>query len=234
LAEPITSQTMTGDAAYRDYALLWWIIAVDARLSNPMRDDRPMPEIDDAADARARYEQKSAELVGRRILDVTYWDVQEFSGQPRVWDYGDWHHAVAGLELVTDQGTTCVLWTSTFGDVGIEAFHEPITTHFVTGPPSVEAWAVVNHPLWEVRRDSVIRGMATWYEPGHRGSCPVAMRLDFDAGPIWFVAAQPAWPDPEADWMFVGGDEVVVVFSSQRMRRMGFTDEAFLAESSSR
>jgi hypothetical protein len=49
---------------------------------------------------------------------------------------------------------------------------------------------------------------------------PVALRLDFKVGPVWMVAAIPEWPDHEK--AFVGGDEFMVVFTSERMRKIGF------------
>lgn len=122
-------------------------------------------------------------------------------------------------------------WSSTFGEFGIETFLEPITGLMEPGPPRPEGWHVADHPVWKVRGGSLIRGSMTWYEPGDRGPCPVAMRLDFDPGPVWIVAAQPAWPPSKpADWTFVGGPEVVVVFSAECMRKMGLVDEDLLAD----
>jgi hypothetical protein len=73
-----------------------------------------MTENSDPGDTRTRYEQKTADLVGRRLIEVRYWDVHSFSDKPRVWDYGDWHHAVMGVELGTDQGVASVTWTDAF------------------------------------------------------------------------------------------------------------------------
>ncbi|MBQ0905489.1 hypothetical protein [Micromonospora sp. U21] len=58
---------------------------------------------------------------------------------------------------------------------------------------------------------------------------PVALRLDFAAGPIWFVAAIPQLPDPRR--VFILGDEIMVIFSGEKMRDMGFDDPAFLGTS---
>jgi hypothetical protein len=49
---------------------------------------------------------------------------------------------------------------------------------------------------------------------------PVGLRLDFDAGPVWFVAATPDHPHLEKP--FVGGDEIIVFFGAERLRRIGF------------
>lgn len=57
---------------------------------------------------------------------------------------------------------------------------------------------------------------------------PTALRLDFDTGPVWFVAGIPQWPDVERT--FIPGDEIMIVFAGIRMRRMGFTDPTFTDE----
>jgi hypothetical protein len=48
----------------------------------------------------------------------------------------------------------------------------------------------------------------------------VGLRLDFDAGSVWLIAAMPDGPHPEKP--FVGGDEILVVFDADRLRRIGF------------
>jgi hypothetical protein len=81
---------------------------------------------------RGLYESRAAELVGRRVLEVAYWDVHNFADEPRTWDYGDWHHAVMGVDLLTDGGPSCVLWTDTFFAYGVEVFPTtPAADHIV-------------------------------------------------------------------------------------------------------
>jgi hypothetical protein len=52
------------------------------------------------------------------------------------------------------------------------------------------------------------------------------MRIDFAAGPVWIVAGIPQ--APEMQQVFVPGDEIMVVFTADRMRRIGFPDSDFL------
>jgi hypothetical protein len=59
-------------------------------------------------DARARFEAKLHALRGRRLTAVDYWDVHNCGTEPMRWDYGDWHHAVMGVEFSTDQGPVTV------------------------------------------------------------------------------------------------------------------------------
>ncbi|MCW3820163.1 hypothetical protein ONA91_37610 [Micromonospora sp. DR5-3] len=58
---------------------------------------------------------------------------------------------------------------------------------------------------------------------------PVALRLDFAAGSVWFIAGIPQLPDPRR--VFILGDEIMVAFSAEKMRDMGFDDPAFLGTS---
>ena len=48
-----------------------------------------MNQDDQASRDRAWYESKAAALVGRRVLEVVYWDVHSFGDEARTWDYGD-------------------------------------------------------------------------------------------------------------------------------------------------
>jgi len=87
---------------------------------------------DQASRDRAWYESKAAALVGRRVLEVVYWDVHSFGDEARTWDYGDWYHAVLGVDLLTDGGPSCVLWTDTFFPYGIEVFPTRVSERVVT------------------------------------------------------------------------------------------------------
>lgn len=55
---------------------------------------------------------------------------------------------------------------------------------------------------------------------------PVALRIDFAAGPVWMVAGIPQVPEMRE--VFVPGDEIMVVFTIERMRQIGFPDSGFL------
>lgn len=63
--------------------------------------------------------------------------------------------------------------------------------------------------------------------PPERHCAPAALRLDFEAGrSVWVVAAMEL-----ADTGFlVLADEIVVVFTAERMRVLGFTDAEFLPD----
>jgi hypothetical protein len=52
------------------------------------------------------------------------------------------------------------------------------------------------------------------------------LRLDFAAEPAWMVAGFPQAPQMRE--VFVPGDEIMVVFTTDHMRQIGFSDSQFL------
>lgn len=192
-------------------------------------------------DARATFEAKVQSLVGRRIVAVDYWDIHNFSSEPAVWDYDDWHHAVMGVQLTTDTGPVTVTWTNTFYLYGVEVFDDPIERHLVLSETGPERIGPDAPSRWEPLLDSPVRRATTWWdrlelgpatlfsgeivEPARSVDLPTALRLDFDAGPVWFVAAIPQAPSMED--VFIHGDEIMVVFTAEKIRHIGYDDPGF-------
>lgn len=183
-------------------------------------------------------------LRGRRPLSVDYWDIHNVGQEPARWDYGDWHHAVMGVQLTTDVGPVTVTWTNTFHPYGVEEFHEPIELHLVLGddgPPNASdqtakdagcpflATRIRSTAIaWErLEIGSARLADGTIFEPAKSVDVPTALRLDFDAGAVWFVAAIPQ--PPNMNRVFLPGDEIMVVFAREKMRDIGFEDLKFLA-----
>ena len=193
---------------------------------------------DDHIDARVSFEQRVDSLRGRRVLSVGYWDLIGM-GPDTEWDFGDWHHAVMGVQLTTDAGPVTVTWTATFYPYGVEVFLEPIDRHVsqdVTqrvGPSTDSRWtALLGQPVRDARVswDRITVGPATRSNGQVVGrpydvDVPTALRLDFDGGPVWFVAGMPEFPNPER--AFIPGDEIMVVFTASKMRQLGYTDPSF-------
>lgn len=202
----------------------------------------------DIEHAREDFERKARGLVGRQIEQVMYYDIHNYGPEARAWDFGDWHHAVMGVEMETDRGPVSVLWTNTFDTYGVEVFDSPMSKHHSVRPEGPEGWSATNHVRWKPRLGSPIRGVSfawdtktytpqkeVWNrelkryeyfdEPSYTLTSPVAIRLDFEAGAVWIVAATV---DPGGvETAFVGGDELMVVFSWDLMQRIGFTDDLF-------
>lgn len=197
-----------------------------------------------ASRERIQYDSKAAALVGRRVLEVRYWDIHNFADEPGTWDYGDWHHAVMGVELLTDRGPSCVLWTSTFFPYGVEVFQTPMSEHIADGECGPESWDATGSDRWRGRLNSPVANVQTFWVrftagPAHAGNVrgsdpcevdvPVALRIDFAAGPVWMIAGIPQYPEMRE--VFVPGDEIMVVFTVERMRQIGFPDSGFLTVS---
>ncbi|QHT54730.1 hypothetical protein GXP71_00515 [Cellulomonas sp. H30R-01] len=188
--------------------------------------------------AREDYDRKTAALVGLRIEAVEYWDIHLY-GEPREWDHGDWHHAVMGVGLTTSTGPVSVLWTNTFYPHGVEVFPDPMTSFLRQDEYGPENWSVTDHPEWRARTGQPITAATTHWEqielgPGRNGygrivepartvSVPVALRLDFAAGPVWFIAGIPQQDDTPA----IPDDEIVIAFTTDVMLRFGYPADPF-------
>jgi hypothetical protein len=195
------------------------------------------------ADARVAFHRKVHALEGLRIHAVDYWDIHNYGPEPARWDYGDWHHAVMGVQLSTDAGPVTVTWTSTFYPYGVEVFAEPIERHLVLGEDGPERIGPDGISRWTGILDTpVLRTTTSWerielgpatlasgevVEPARVVEIPTALRLDFSAGPVWFAAASPQYPSMER--VFTAGDEIMIVFSAAKMRDMGYDDPSFVA-----
>lgn len=194
--------------------------------------------------ARASFEAKVQDLVGRHILAVDYWDIHNFGPEPAIWDYGDWHHAVMGVQLSTEAGPVTATWTDTFYPYGVEVFDDPIERHLVLGETGPERIGPDGDSRWTSFLGSPVRHATTWWdrldlgpvtlvstgevvEPARAVDVPTAIRLDFAAGPVWFVAALPQAPSMED--VFIPGDEILVVFTAAKIRDMGYDDPEFTA-----
>ncbi|WP_322762138.1 hypothetical protein [Frankia sp. Cr2] len=193
---------------------------------------------------RSAFEAKAAALRGVSVEAVSYRGLHPSDGEQEPWDYGDWHHAVMGVELTTDARPFTIIWTNTFFCYGVEVFADPIDRHLVSdefGPK--RAGPDDGAPRWADKLHTPVHDVAIWWEridvgpgrlngtgeivaPPYSVEVPVALRLDFDAGPVWFVAATPHWP--EMNDFLVLGDEIVVVFTQGLMRDIGFDDPAFV------
>ncbi len=180
------------------------------------------------------FAEKTASLVGSVLEQVTYADINIFDDEP-VWDHGEWHRAIMGVGLVLNDGPACVRWTDTFFPYGVEVFRDPLSEHL---SEVAESWDVTEHGLWAGRIGYAITGVDAFWdrvelEPEHGGDdwsthadLPIALRLDFAAGPVWVVAAAVDPTSPEE--VIIPSDELIVAFTRERMIEMGFPDDDFL------
>ena len=65
-------------------------------------------------------------------------------------------------------------------------------------------------------------------DPARAVAAPTALRLDFDADPVWFAAAIPQQSSMED--VFIPGDEIMVVFTAAKVRDMGYIDPESLPD----
>jgi hypothetical protein len=167
---------------------------------------------------KERFDATLRDLVGRRLVAVGYW--HRFPSWD--WDHGSWHHVDEGVQLGTDRGTALITWTATFYPYGVEVLpgHTLSADDYTRAGPSDAAH-------WAGRLGSPIRDVSCLWDhmtfaSGSSVDVPLALRLDFDAGPVWFVAAIAQ--DPPRPRFFLPGDEIVVAFSPDVLRAMGFDE----------
>ncbi|GAA2391448.1 hypothetical protein [Dactylosporangium salmoneum] len=189
-------------------------------------------------DVRAGFDRRVDSLRGRRVLAVDYWDLCSAGPEPE-WDFDECHHAVMGAQLMTDAGPVTVTWTATFYPYGVEVFLEPIARYLDedgtqrVGPGADSRWkALLGQPVRDAKVSwdrftigPTMRSNGQVIGPPYDVDVPTALRLDFDGGPVWFVAGTPQFQEPYD--VFIPGDEIVVVFAASKMRQMGYVDPTF-------
>ena len=177
--------------------------------------------------------------MGLRVDAVDYWDVHNFSDEPRQWDHGTWHHAVMGVGLRTTSGPVSVMWTNTFFPYGVEVFYGPMTSFLWRDEGGPESWTVTDSAPWQARAGQPVSAVQTHWErlelgpstrqdgsvaaPSRAIDLPTALRVDFAAGPVWFVAGIPQ----DDGTLFVPGDEIVVAFSTEAILSLGYPADSF-------
>jgi hypothetical protein len=176
---------------------------------------------------RAEFERDARSLEGLRIDRVDYWDIHYPASEPASWDHGDWHHAVMGVELTTDAGPWTLIWTDRFFPYGVEVFPDPISQHLVLGETGPQRIGPDGPTPWQCYLGKTIERVAVDWDrlevgPGHvvdgpsTVDVPSVVRLDFDAGSVWFIAAMPNFVNPLRFESL--GDEIVIAFTEHRFR----------------
>lgn len=196
---------------------------------------------------RAGLERVVSGLVGERLVGVSYTDVGSEVPWLVEWDFGDWHHAVMGVELMLASGPVTITWTNTFYTYGVEAARVPLAS-YLRPDCDAETWDVGHHARWVGRvGTSISAASLCWMRvdvgPAHRAGdgervgdgysvdVPVGLRVEFavaDSSPVWFLAAMPNLSEP--DKAFIGGDEIMVLFAADKLKRLGFPNDAFVSE----
>jgi hypothetical protein len=193
------------------------------------------PVSPDAEAARQANERAARRAIGRRITGVHYWDIHDFGQAPVVWDHADWHHAVMGVGLDTDRGPMSIACTNSFHAYGVELFEDRVPARLVLGeggPRRVGPDGAMHHAIpldvpitdvhitwWTDHVGPFRLADGTVVSEASSVDVPVALRLDFEPGPVWFVAGIPQAPAYES--VFIGGDEIMVVLTAARALQLG-------------
>jgi hypothetical protein len=170
------------------------------------------------------YDSVVSAVVGRQIVRVQYYGLS--SGHGDQWDFGQWHLSEMGVELTVDTGDIVSFdWGDAFGHFHLEAFNSAMSNHLagVGTPNGPRVWEVTGHVRWgQVHAGSVRAMELIWVDDivDSDRPAPVAVRLTWDVGSVWVVAAEPkTWPPADEFWL--GMDAVLVAFTEDFRRVLG-------------
>lgn len=173
-------------------------------------------------------------MVGQIVSRVVYVGLN-YDDEPDVrWDYGDWHWPEVGVELTTRDGSEFfAIWDSKVTQFELTFDRGPISREWLPlqdVPPKARTWDVSDHPRWSDIVGTPITGYSlAMSEPDERhGAAPIALRLATGRGIVWLVAAAPrdeesATEDLGAEAVYLGHDELIVLFEDDRARKIGLT-----------
>lgn len=185
---------------------------------------------------RDAYIARTRTLIGQTVEAVRYVQLGTSDVADTPWDFEDWHHAEVGVDLATSLGKTCITWTDAFYPYGVDVFPATAMARLLVPESEVTTVDASSAPPWQERLgvqimdldicwDTLSIGPATstttgeTVAPAYDVDVPTGIRLDTAAGPIWFIAASPQWPDMQS--FFIPGDEIVVTFTDHRAMSMG-------------
>lgn len=162
-------------------------------------------------------------LRGKRLTGVFYYGLPGDGAHDC--DYGDWHHAVMGVEFYAGSERFSLVWANSFGEYGAELYEGPMSRHvFNIGEPGgATRWDMTDHDQWRMRLNDPVEDVAICWTRADPPSSqltawPAAIRLCFPTGNVWLIAAMPQWPAMrEVLWP---GDEIVVGFTENFARQL--------------
>ena len=171
-------------------------------------------------------------------VGLTYDDLDSIQ-----WDYGDWHWPEVGVQLTTGSGRAFyAIWDSqvthfelTFAEGQIRDQWLPLQE---SDPTAARTWDVSDHRRWKPLMNSPVTSYrialelrdSVWLTRLEDSddppvSVPIALRLASERGVVWIAAAAPregdAHEDIGANDVWLGHDEVIVVFDDVRADRLG-------------
>ncbi len=170
--------------------------------------------------SRAALDAHATLLRGTRLAAVRYAEI-DYGGAPG-WERGGGRLDALdfGLELVTARGqTVAVTWGSEFSHYGLWLLDRPLMGTVLAGP-GVVVRDVTEWPSWAaLLPHPVVAARVRWDRlfDDDRSPAPWCLDLSFSSGATVYVCAAQYLAD--RDELFVGGDEIAVVFRDEMARR---------------
>lgn len=164
------------------------------------------------------FERQAAALVGRRIYAVRYFALT--AGGEQGWASGGdrFDTPEFGVDLDLDGAQTIAL-TWAVGPTGLELLHGSLT-HALSDPGVWAVWDVSDRPQWathlgkeivqvDVRQEQIFTDDPTLL--------PLCITLTFRPDDRIYICAAQYFD--EGDLLIVGGDEIVIFFRDDMVRR---------------
>lgn len=173
-------------------------------------------------------------LLGKAIERVRY-ARPTFGGGEYPWDFGGWHRPILGVQLdLAGYGPVHAIWTERAThfhlQFGLGALEEEWTP-MRDDPAAAHVWDVTGHPAWRriIGAPIVAGSLALGRPDDPLVEAPIAVKLYAESGTVWLVAAAPLDPlsasdDLKAETVWVGADEVIVVFDDGIATRLGLQE----------
>jgi hypothetical protein len=168
-------------------------------------------------------------LEGTRLERVRYVGLN-FATDDVNWDMGSWHWPQEGVELVTDEGATFyAIWSGEVTHFNLVLRQGPISDVFVPARDGTARIAdVSSHPAWRPLLEGPLESLqfADGIPDDPPVVAPMALRLGLRESSAWIVAARlkdelSSPGELTAEDLFVGLDEVIVLFGDDCAARVG-------------
>jgi hypothetical protein len=185
-------------------------------------------------DAIAACRRTAEEMLGKVIDRVRYVGLSYDTTRP-TWDFGGWHWPHVGVEMwLASHGPVHAIWSwratqfhLQLADGGLDTEWTPLRDD----PEHANVWDVTGHPSWHplVGTPIVAASLALGLPDDPPVEVPVAVKLYTIRGSAWPVAGAPKeWDRASAhlgaDDVWLGHDEVIVVFDDAIAERIGLVE----------
>ena len=179
--------------------------------------------------------RRTAEAMLGKVIDRVRYVGLSYDTTPSAWDFGAWHWPVIGVEMwLAGGGPVHAIWSWRATRFHLQLAAGGLDTEWPPlrdDPEHANVWEITGHPSWHplVGSPLVAASLAIGVPDDPPVEAPVAVKLYSIRGSAWLVAGAPkesdrASADLGADDVWLGHDEVMVVFDDVMAERIGLIE----------